>query len=209
MSKPASTTPSLLSDVLKYGTWIAFLAAAFYCLDRCTSYYDDASELPLEPTAAVIEDIKPIGELYVLTAITEDFEIDVMEDRGFFITSYPKCIQILRQQVSFVLNLDSVDYVPREGTDTVVVRLPQLTFVQSNKGGQFLCEAERSDYDAARLIGMVERTIKRKYATAQNYERAMANARQVLDAFVRQAGRVPVFEEKVTDPTPPFGHPSP
>lgn len=196
MSKPAPT-PSLLSDVLKYGTWIACLIVAFYCLHRCASYYDGPRDLPLEPTAAVIEDIKPIGELYVLTAITEDFEIDVMEDRGFFITTYPKCIQILRQQVSFVLNLDSVDYIPREGTDTVVVRMPQLTFVQSNKGGQFICEAERSDYDASRLIGMVEHTIKRKYATTQNYEQAMSNARQVLEAFVRQTGRIPVFENKV------------
>ena len=192
MQKHASQ--QLLPVVLKYGTILACLAALLYFVNRCSDFYDSPDDIKIEPTAAVIEDIKPIGELYVLTAITEDFEIDVMEDRGFFITTYPKCIQILRQQVSFVLNLDSVDYVPREGTDTVVVRLPQLTFVQSSKGGQFFCEAERSDYDAARLIGLVEHTIKRKYATAQNYERAMANARQILDAFVHQTGRIPVFE---------------
>jgi len=186
----------LLPAILKYGTILACLATVLYVFNRCASYFDDGDELKLEPTATTIEDIKPIGELYALTAITEEYEIDVMEDVRLFHTTYPKCIQTLRQQVSFVLDLDSVSYQPIEGTDTVVVSLPHLRFIQSNKGGTFLCESERSDFDATRLINMVERNIRKKYATEANYQRAMQNVKQVLEAFVRQAGRIPRFENK-------------
>ena len=186
----------ILSSILKYGTILACLITVLYVYNRCANYFDDGNELNLEPTAVTIEDIKPIGELYALTAITEDFEIDVMENAGFLMTTYPKCIQTLRQQVSFVLDLDSVSYQPIEGTDTVVVSLPPLRFIQSSKGGTFLCEIERSDFDATRLINMVERNIRKKYATEANYQRAMQNAQQVLDAFVRQVGRIPKFENK-------------
>ena len=175
---------------------LACLVAAVYFVVKCIDAQEADDELALLPTPVVINDIKPIGELYALTAITEDFEIDVMENAGFLMTTYPKCIQTLRQQVSFVLDLDSVSYQPIEGTDTVVVSLPPLRFIQSSKGGTFLCEIERSDFDATRLINMVERNIRKKYATDANYQRAMQNAQQVLDAFVRQAGRIPKFQNK-------------
>ena len=175
---------------------LACFLAVVYVVVRYIDARQEEDDVSVQPTAAVIEDIRPLGELYVCTAITEDFTIDNIEKAGFFTRNYYKAVQTMRMQVSFVMDLDSVDYVPLEGSDTVLVRLPQLRYVQAAQGGRLLCEVETSDYDAARAIRIVEYKIKSKYNTPDNRQKAMNRVRDVLGSFVRQCGSVPVFEEK-------------
>lgn len=119
-----------------------------------------------------------------------------MEKVGFFSRSYYKAVQTLRMQVSYVMDLDSVKYDVKTGTDTVVVRLPKLRYIQSEQGGRLLCEVEVEDFDASRAISVAEQKIRSKYDTPANYEKAMVHAREVIATFVQQCGLIPVFEEK-------------
>jgi len=171
------------------------LLAAVYFVVRCIDAQDDG-DIDIKDTPVVIESIKPIGELYAYTAITEDFTIDNVEKTGWFTRSYYKAVQTMRMQVSFVIDLDSVDYLPLAGSDTVVVRLPQLRYVQTAQGGNLFCEVEVADYNAAHAINVVEQKIRSKYDTAANRQKAMAHVREVLSAFVQQCGLVARFEEK-------------
>lgn len=172
------------------------LLAVVYFVVRCIDAREDDNDIEIEDTPVVIESIKPIGELYAYTAITEDFGIDNVEKVGFFSKSYYKAVQTLRMRVSFVINLDSVEYVQQEDGDTVLVRIPQPRYVQTAQGGNFICEVESPNFDAARVINVVERKIRSKYDTPTNRQKAMIHARDVLAAFVTQCGKVPKFERK-------------
>lgn len=174
------------------------LLAVVYFVVRCIDAAGQEEDIEIQYTPVVIESIKPIGELYAYTAITEDFSIDRIEKVGFFSRNYYKAVQTLRMKVSFVMNLDSVDYIRREGTDTVVVRLPQLKYIQSAQGGRLLCEVEvpPDQFDAASAITIVENNIRSKHNTQTNRDKAMQNVREVLSAFVQQCGLIPLFEEK-------------
>lgn len=191
MNKKLPSVMTLLRTVVR----LACLCALAYFVVKWIDA-GEAEELQVKDTPVVIESIKPIGQLYALSAVTEDFAIDNVEKVGFFSKSYYKAVQTLRMKVSYVLNLDSVEYVRREGSDTVVVRLPRLRYTQTSQGGNFLCEVETADYNAARAIGIVEHKVRSKYDSPQNRAKAMANVRSVLAAFVAQCGLKPVFVEK-------------
>ena len=172
---------------------VACLLAVAYFVVRCIDSQDE-DDITIQPTPVVIESVKPIGELYAYTAITEDYTIDNVEKVGFFSRKYYKAVQTMRMQVSYVLDMDSVHYEPVEGTDTVVVHVPQLRYVQTAQGGRLLCEVEVANYDAARAISVVEQKVRSKYDTPANRQKAMANVHEVLTSFVQQCGLVPVFK---------------
>ncbi|MCR5158774.1 MAG: hypothetical protein K6D37_06565 [Prevotella sp.] len=173
----------------------ACLMAVVYFVLKCIDASDN-DDIAVRPTPSVIESIRPIGQLYAFTAITEDFTIDNVEKVGFFTRSYYKAVQTMRMQVSYVLDLDSVKYVTRQGSDTVLVRLPRLRYVQTAQGGNLLCEVEVANYDAARAIRVVEQKIRSKYDSQENRQKAMSHVRDVLTAFVQQCGLIPRFEER-------------
>ncbi|MCR4602745.1 MAG: hypothetical protein K5683_04340 [Prevotella sp.] len=182
---------STLTQVVK----LACLLAAVYFVAKCVDAQDDG-DVEIKPTPIVIESIKPIGELYAFTAITEDFTIDNVEKVGFFTRKFYKAVQTMRMQVSYVMSLDSVSYQQVAGTDTVVVSLPSLRYIQTAQEGRLLCEVEVSDYDAVHAINIVEQKIRSKYDTPANRRQAMAHVHEVLTAFVQQCGLIPKFIDK-------------
>lgn len=185
-----------VASILKSLVKLLSVFVVIYFVVRCIDNNNRNEEITLKPTPIVIERVKPIGELYAMTAITEDYDVYFMEDPGIFSNDYPTTIQTLRMQVSFVMNLDSVRYEEVEGSDTVIVHLPPLHFVKAGNGGELLGGVEKSHYNAAaQRIDIVENRIELRYNTAENYQKAMTYARQVLDAFVRQCGRIPKFIE--------------
>lgn len=184
-----------LLELLPQLVKLACLLAVVYFVVRCIDS-QATDDIDIKDTPITINDIKPIGELYAYTAITEDFTIDNVEKVGFFTRKYYKAVQTLRMQVSYVMNLDSVSYQPLEGTDTVVVSLPPLRYVQTAQGGQFLCEVEVADYNARGAIGVVERKVRSKYDTAENRQKAENHVREVLTSFIEQCGKKPVFKNK-------------
>ena len=186
---------SILQTVNTLARLLCLLAIVYFAL-RALDACEQQDDIAIEDTPVVIESIKPIGELYAFTAITEDFSIDNVEKVGLFRKTYYKAVQTLRMQVSYVLNLDSVTYQRKEGTDTVVVRLPELRYMQSSQGGRLLCEVEMANYDAASAISVVEEKIRSKYDTPENRKKALQHVHEVLSTFVVQCGLRPVFEEK-------------
>ena len=134
-----------IATILKSVVRLMCFFFVVYFVIRCIDNRSDRDEITLVPTPVVIEDVKPIGELYAMTAITEDYDVYFMEDPGIFSNDYPSTIQTLRRQVSFVMDLDSVSYEEIAGTDTVVVRLPKLRFVKAGNGGRLLGGVEKAD----------------------------------------------------------------
>ena len=200
----------------KLGSFVKLLCllAAVYFVVRCIDAQENADDLQIEATAPSLKSIKPIGELYVFSAITEEFTIDNVEKVGFFSRKFYKAVQILRMQVSYVLDMDSVEYIFPEnpeagnpntesanrnsGNDTVLIRLPQPRYVQTTQGSRFLCEVEvpAEQHNAEKSLNILEAKVRSKYDTEANRRQAMTHAREVIASFVQQCGLIPVFEEK-------------
>lgn len=194
------------NKILKYAIVIVLLIAGVVLLSRL-AHQKTPDEMTLRDTPTVIESTRPIGILYLYTTVTEDYAKDSFygsgigssvlgKDNGLFKKRHD-CVQILRQQVSLTLDMDNVQYRPKENSDTVFVCLPDVQFTQSTLSAWFKSDSESEEnavqYDAKPLIQRVEKKIKNRYDTPENRTKAEAKAKQTLSDFLKQYGKVAVF----------------
>lgn len=189
-----------------YATIILLLIAGVALWSRL-SHRDDTDDITLKDTPAVIEATRPIGVLYLYTTVTEDYAKDAFygsgigssvlgKDNGLFKQKH-NCVQILKQQVSLTMDLNEVRYEPIEGSDTVIVYLPDVVFSQSTLESWFKSDNENEEsavqFEAKPLILRVEQKIKNKYNTPENRAKAEAKAQETIANFLKQCGKVAVF----------------
>ena len=191
---------------IKYAIILILLTAGVVLLSRL-SHHQDSDELTLKDTPTVIEATRPIGILYLYTTVTEDYAKDTFWGSGLGSSVLGKnngilkkkhdCVQILRQQVSLTMDLDKVQYRPKENSDTVVVCLPEVEFSQSTLNAWFKSDSESEEsavqYEAKPLIQRVERKIKNRYNTPENRKKAKEKAKETISDFLKQCGKVAVF----------------
>ena len=168
---------------------------------------DKDTELPLVETPILVADVRPSGTLYLYTTVTEDFAEGTFMGSGYgssllgtgngILKKQHKCVQILRQQVSFTIDLDQISYTADTLFDTVWAMLPPVRFEQSTLRQWFKSDDENEEaivkYDASALISQVERKIHRRYNTPENRHKARLKAEAVLSDFYAQCGKVIVF----------------
>lgn len=188
---------SALATIVKYGVRLACLLTVVYFVTRCIDAGQD-DEISLKPTPIVIEEVKPIGELYAYTAITEEYDKYFMEDPGAIsaLNENIGVILTMRTQVSYVLNLDSVTYETDEASDTVVVRLPRMRFVMDRQKSSLYGGTDRANnFDASLRYDVIESYIRSHYDTKENYAKALENAKAVLGDFIHRLNKQPKFIE--------------
>lgn len=172
------------------------------------------SVIVLEDTPISIEDIKPTGELYVLTCYTEEYVIkdtirkpigqvntglnfldNAVNTASSWLDSKHKCIQMEKAQVSFFLNLDSIYYDVNEKEGIVYITLPKIEFKLSPQGSPFLSDDKSfwKEYDTNILKQEAKRKIESRFDTPENRSKAMLYATTVLGQFVKQCGLEPRF----------------
>lgn len=186
-----------VATILKYAVKLACLLVVVYFVVRCINARDANDDISLKPTPVVIEDVKPIGELYAYTAFTEEYNKYFMEDPGAVsaLNENVGVVLTMRAQVSYILNLDSVHYESSATSDTVTIRMPRLRFVMERQQTNLYGGTDRADnFNSSYRFDIIENAIKLRYDTQENYEKAMQNARQVLGDFVTRLGKKPKFE---------------
>lgn len=179
--------------IVKYIAMIVFFATIVYIAMKL--YKDtDSNDVKISETPMSIKDIKPIGKLYLLTTEDEDYAIDNIEDPGFLRTDYLKCVQIVRRQVSWTIDMTEIVYVEDSLSDTVFVRLPIPKMEMSGHGSWFYNEGEeKEDYDDRYLIETAEKKIENKYDKPENKQKAEVRAKEIISSFIRQCNKIPVF----------------
>ena len=171
---------------------VVALVVALICLLRCS---DSTGEQP--DTATQIERIRPQGLLYVLTAQVEDFTQQQATERhlGIFPEQH-SCALILRQKVSFTVNMDSVTYTPLDATH-VSVKLPDPVYQASTQSSVFTSDDEefwRTNMPTTKKMKQSgEQQIRKKYDTPENRQQARHNAEEAITHILSQIGFVPVF----------------
>ena len=122
MGKPLNA--SSMTD-MKRRSWIVAVCAAvvvvgIVCavlIKRCVQR--GVEEIPMEETMASIEEIRPRGEIYVCSAMMEDFTLQRATERNFILPDEEhSCVQTMTQKCSYMIDLDKVEYEAEDSTKT-------------------------------------------------------------------------------------------
>lgn len=175
----------------------AVLAFAAYGILRLSHAIPSHGDIRLEQTPIDIEAIRPRGELYVATAIIEEYVSQYSTEFHFGIVPEPhSCAQILRQKVSYVIDLDQVTYVA-DTPDTVIVQLPPLRYVASTQDSPFLSDDDEFWMDnmpsTNDMKREVEAKIRQRFDTPANRRKAEQNAEASIRLLLHQLGYVARF----------------
>ena len=161
------------------------------------------SDITIKDTPAVIEDIRPTGLLYLSSAITEDYALDHFKGSGYgssilgkgngILKGDHQCIQILQQQVNYVMNLDSIRYEESNDSSKLVVILPEVKYTSSTTSSTFMSDNEDEEgkvgYNATPLINRVEQQIRKRYDTPANRAAAREQAENILTDIFAHCGK--------------------
>ncbi len=183
-----------LHNLSSLGCLLAFplLLVVGFVVVRLLGNMSRPHDLQLQPTPIEIEEIRPRGQLYVCSAIVEDFAR--MERTGYVLGVIPRshtCVQILRQKISFMIDLDSVGYTT-DTLNTLIVKMPPVRFTASTQDAPFMSDDE--DFWARELPSTnglkrrVEQQIRRRYDTEANRTKAERYAEDALRELLWKLG---------------------
>ncbi len=160
-------------------------------LSKCIGS-DNTNEIIIEPTPNQIIKIMPQNEMYVATAIIED--LTTLQKTEYHLSIFPEehsCVQILRQKVSFKIDLGKVEYIPK-GNHKMTVRMPQLEYTASTQTSPFISDNEEywqknlvSTYE---LKNKVENQIRSRFDTDENRSKALLYAEEAIKHILTKLG---------------------
>ena len=163
---------------------------------------DEVETLPMEDTMASIEEVRPRGELYVCSALIEDYTTQrAIEHNLLWEDDTHSCVQTMTQKCSYKIDLDKVEYRTNDSTRIVYVRLPEVEYVASTQSSTFL--SDDSNYWAKRLPNTnalkrkVEQQIRRRFDTPSNRRKAERFAEDAISEVLGQLGYEVEFERKL------------
>lgn len=177
------------------------LAFAVYGVRKLSMANAGEQDLRLERTMIDIEAVRPRGELYVGTAIIEDYVNRYETEFHFGLVPEPhNCIQMLRQKCSYVIDLDLVNYVS-DTPGVVIVQLPELSYIASTQDSPFMSDDE--DYWAEALPSTndlkreVEQKIRERFDTPESRQKALRNAEASISLLLRKLGYEARFAPRI------------
>lgn len=168
------------------------LGFAVYGVRKLSMANAGRQDVVLQQSPIDIEAVRPRGELYVGTAIIEDYVNKYQTEFHLGIVPEPhNCIQMLRQKCSYVIDLEQVRYIT-DTPGTVIVELPPLRYVATTQDSPFMSDDE--DYWAEAMPSTndmkrkVEDKIRQRFDTAENREKAQRNAEASISLLLRKLG---------------------
>ena len=175
---------------------LAVVIMVIVLLSKCMQSSDDA--ITIEPTPNEIQRIMPQNELYVATALIEDYA--TLQQTEYHLGVFPEehsCVQILRQKVSYRLDLSKVEYTPKENR-IMEVRMPELAYTASTQASQFISDDETYWSEALpstnELRRKVEQQIRTQFDTPENRQKARLYAQETIIHILSQLGYQAEFE---------------
>ncbi|MBQ4277288.1 MAG: hypothetical protein II750_04235 [Bacteroidaceae bacterium] len=189
----------LVAAVLLAGCGIWWLVGAV------GSWFSGGDSPRLVPTAAEIVGVMPRGELYVATSVIEDYKSEQATE--YHLGLFPEdhsCALLLRQKVSYVVDMDDVEYEP-QADGRVVVRLPELRYVASTQEVRFVSDdeafwKERIPSTTGMKTEVAER-IRSRFDTAEHRLQANRYAQEAISHVLNAMGYEAEFWGVVTGGT--------
>ena len=198
------------SGLQNTGQWIHLLfliviggliGLAIYGVKTWVDELKNPKEIAIEKSPISIESVRPKGELYLSSAIVEDYvTLRRTEKHLGLIPEEHSCVQILKQKVSFKIDLDKIIYKP-DTLNVIIVTLPDPEYVASTQNTPFMSDDESFwEKELPSTNGLkrkVEEKIRKRYDTAENRKRANKYAEEAVSAMLKQMGYEVRFTPKI------------
>ena len=160
-------------------------------IKRCVQKDDEA--LPMEETMASIEEVRLRGEIYVCSAMIEDYTTKQQTEVNLlWANEEHSCVQTLRQRCSYKVDLDKVKYEADDSARVVLVTLPMVEYVATTQSSSFL--SDDPEYWAEHLPNTnamkrkVEEQIRRRFDTPSNRRKAERYAEDAISEVMGKMG---------------------
>lgn len=170
----------------------ALLGVLLYTLWNTLHSDSHTHEVTLQPSVITLEEVRPRGELYVCTAVVEDYAIRRATElhMGILPESH-SCVQVLKQKVSFKIDLDQVRYTP-DTLNVLLVEMPNVEYTASTQDSPFLSDDEDFwEENLPSTNGMkreVEAKIRRRFDTDTNRRKALRYAEAAISDLLWKMG---------------------
>jgi len=165
--------------------------AAIVLTNKCQR--TDVEALPMEETMASIEEVRLRGEIYVCSAMIEDYTtMQQTEVNLLWANEEHSCVQTLRQRCSYKVDLDKVKYEADDSARVVLVTLPMVEYVATTQSSSFL--SDDPEYWAEHLPNTnamkrkVEEQIRRRFDTPSNRRKAERYAEDAISEVMGKMG---------------------
>lgn len=169
------------------------LSIIMITLTRHCTEEDEEMQIPVEETIASIEDVRLRGELYVCSAMMEDYTLQQATERNLlWADEVHSCVQTMTQKCSYKIDLDKVEYLADDSAKTVYVKLPAIEYVAMTQSSSFL--SDDSNYWSEHLPNTnalkrkVEAQIKRRFDTSGNRRKAERYAEDAISGMLGKLG---------------------
>ena len=160
-------------------------------IKRCAEQEDEA--IPMEETMASIEEVRPRGEIYVCSAMIEDYTTMRVTERNLIMPDEEhSCVQTMRQKCSYKIDLDKVEYQQSDSAQILYVKLPPIEYVASTQSSSFM--SDDSNFWAEHLPNTnemkrkVEGQIKARFDTPNNRRKAERYAEDAISEIMKKLG---------------------
>ena len=179
---------------------LAIIILLIIVLGKCTNSAD--SEIGIESTPNTILAIMPKNDLYIATAVIDDFT--TLQQTEYHLGLFPEnhsCVQILRQKVSYKINLSEIEFT-QINEHTIEVRMPALAYIASTQASTFISDDEGYWKEALPstngLRNKVEQQIRTIFDTQENRQKALLYAKDAVTQILTQIGYQPIFVDTIT-----------
>lgn len=170
----------------------AILVGVIWVLDKCSDDDGAKKEIVIEDTPITIEDVRPVGELYVCSSIIEDYEVMHKTEKTLgIISTEHTCAQMMRMKCSYVINLDKIKYKEIDGKK-LLVKLPKLEYMATVIDTPFMSDDEaywaKALPSTNNMKKKVERKIKRQFETEENKNKGERYAEDAVRNLLENLG---------------------
>jgi|GEM_PF-1358355 len=179
---------------------IAIVIAGVMGIKSCL--HEEAEDVVMEESIASIEEVRLRGEIYVCSAMIEDFVVKRQVERHLLWADQEhSCVQTMRQKCSYKIDLDRTEYLADDSTMTIYVKLPPVEYVASTQSASFM--SDDSNYWAEHLPNtnalkkQVERRIKQRFDTEENRRKASRYAEEAIGDVMSKLGYRVEFVRKL------------
>lgn len=184
---------SLGDTLFKYITLAVAVFTVVASAFMMSKAFPSADHTLLEETSVTLEDMRPEGTLYLMTAYTEDYVLhrDSVSSWLGLVTTHHSFLQMEHAFVHFTMNLDSVRYqLAPDEPGVVYVSLPEPDFRISSQRSPSMSDDEAfwSQRDTNPFVREVQEKIRSRYCTPENMDKARVYAWETLSSLMAQFG---------------------
>lgn len=161
------------------------------------------TKIIIEETPIKIDSVRPVGKIYVCSAIITDAVVETKEE-SFLLLKKRKHSRVysMTTKCSYVVDLDSVKYEADNKNKKLTVTMPKLTYTTTGvQDSQLISDDDKywAGQNINGLIKKVQKKIRTNFDTPQNREKANLYAEDVVRSVFENMGYEVVFNRTLTN----------